>query len=151
MRKIGIATAGIALLVGLLAAPAGATPAGDGNGPLRFGAHMTGAREVPGPGDPDGRGRAQMKINLAENLFCFQLDLIGLSEVVGGHIHMGQVDESGGIVIDLHLEVNGQDGCVAAGRATLRNIAQNPQAFYINIHTDEFPSGAIRDQLSQRA
>lgn len=138
----------VAVLSGLaLSSPAAA---GEG-GPLRLGAHMTGAREVPGPGDPDGRGRAQMKVNVAEELFCFQLDLIGLSEVVGGHIHVGLVVESGPIVIDLELPENGLDGCVHAGRATLVNIARNPQAFYINIHTDEFPNGAIRDQLTQRS
>lgn len=147
MRKLLVSLIVVLAAGSLLAAPAGA---GD-TGPMRLGAHMTGEREVPGPGDPDGRGRAQMKANLSENLFCFQLELIGLSEVTGGHIHMGHVGESGDIVINLHLEENGQDGCVPAGRATLRRIMQNPQAFYINIHTDEFPAGAIRDQLSQRS
>lgn len=146
MRKLLTVVAAF-LLAGTLAVP----PAQAGGGVTRLGAHMTGAREVPGPGDPDGRGRAQMKANLSENLFCFQLQFIGISEVTGGHIHIGHVDESGPIVINLHIDVNGQDGCVPAGRATLRRIIDNPQAFYINIHTDEFPNGAIRDQLSQRA
>ena len=147
MHKLLTAVAVFATAGVLLVSPASA---GD-NGPLRLGAHMTGAREVPGPGDPDGRGRAQMKVNVAEELFCYQLDLIGLSEVVGGHIHIGQVEESGPIVIDLQLPENGLDGCVHAGRATLVNIARNPQGFYINIHTTEFPNGAIRDQLTQRS
>ena len=92
-----------------------------------------------------------MKANVATEEFCFQLEFIGISDVTEGHIHFGQVDEIGPVVIDLNLAENGQDGCVHAGRAKLVNIIRNPQAFYIDVHTSEYPLGAIRDQLSQRS
>jgi hypothetical protein len=140
------------LVAALVAGIVAVAPAGAGeNGPLRLGAHMTGDRVVPLGGDPDGRGRAHLRANLSENELCFRIDLINVSEVTEGHIHMGQVGEVGDVVVNLHLEEVGQVACIPVGRATLRRIVQNPQAFYMDIHTTEHPiTGAIRDQLSQR-
>lgn len=147
MRKLLTVPAAALLAAVLAVAPAGA----GGNAPLRLGAHMTGDRVVPVEGDPDGRGRAHLRANLSENQLCFRIELINLSEVTEGHIHMGQVDEVGEVVVNLHLEEVGQVACIPVGRATLRRIIDNPQAFYLDIHTTEYPvTGAIRDQLSQR-
>ena len=148
MRKVVTAAAVVLLASIFLAAPA---QSDEHNGPLRLGAHLTGEREVPGPGDPDGLGRAQMKVNLADNLFCYHVDVRFISQVVGGHIHIGHADESGPIVIDLNMPANGQKGCVPADPDLLRHIIQHPQQYYLNIHTTEYPAGAIRDQLSQRS
>ena len=39
------------------------------------------------------------------------------------------------------------DDCVKGKRKTLRKIARNPERFYVNIHNDDYPDGAIRGQL----
>jgi hypothetical protein len=40
-------------------------------------------------------------------------------------------------------------GCVAdVPRALVRAIAQTPSSYYVNVHSSEFPDGAIRGQLA---
>jgi hypothetical protein len=36
---------------------------------------------------------------------------------------------------------------VSAPRATIKAIKKNPSGYYVNIHTSDFPAGAIRGQL----
>jgi len=49
------------------------------------------------------------------------------------------------------LDVDGFEGsssdCVDASDADLDAIIANPAGYYVNIHTEDFPAGAIRGQL----
>ena len=38
-------------------------------------------------------------------------------------------------------------GCATADRALVKEILQNPAGFYVNVHTSDFPAGAVRGQL----
>ena len=68
-----------------------------------------------------------------------------ISNIEGAHIHDGAFGTNGPIVIDFP----GLSGQVSGlfDPDLLDNIVADPQDYYVNIHTCEFPAGAIRGQL----
>ena len=113
-------------------------------------ATLTGAAEVPGPGDPDGRGTAVIRLNPGQGKVCFALRVSNIAlPAIGAHIHVGTRTESGGIVVTLTPpDATGVSfGCVSASRAVIDAIRKNPSNYYVNVHTTDFTAGAIRGQL----
>ena len=139
-----------ALVFGLaiLAAPAAAA-----SGKVtRLAATLDGANEVPGPGDPDGRGRAF--VTLAGDQACFLLAWENIAAPTRAHIHIGPRGAAGGIVVGFFEAPTGLPdtlhavaGCVEVDRDLAEAIAADPRGYYVNIHTADFPGGAIRGQL----
>jgi CHRD domain len=134
------------------AAPASAAP---GTNPNRLSAFLSGAKEVPGPGDPDGRGRAD--IQLGAGRLCFSVTWRGIETPTAAHIHAGTRQEAGPVVVllfdapsGLPTTVDRVGGCVEVERDLLRNIRRMPADYYVNVHNEEFPAGAIRGQLQLR-
>jgi putative cell wall-binding protein len=111
---------------------------------------MTGAVEVP-PGDPDGSGGIFLSMPDGSTV-CFSSILFEIGEITGAHIHRGAEGVAGEIVVPLNGGPGpfepGFIGCTfGVDPALLSEIKANPANFYVNIHTTEFPGGAIRDQL----
>jgi hypothetical protein len=114
---------------------------------------MTGAAERPGPGDPDGSGTAVFRLNPGQERVCFEISVQDiLLPTIGAHIHRADVNSPGPIVIGLTPpDADGtSEGCVQADRQLIRDILTNPSAFYVNVHTTDFPAGAVRAQLGRR-
>ncbi|HYE02666.1 MAG TPA: CHRD domain-containing protein [Phycisphaerales bacterium] len=109
---------------------------------------MNGPNEVPGPGDPDGTGVADLFIDTAATPnpsvnWIFTAQNIALP-LTGAHIHQAPAGVAGGIVVDFNSQFTGfglQD-------PDLNNVLANPAGFYVNLHNSPFPSGAIRGQLA---
>ncbi|MBA2337591.1 MAG: CHRD domain-containing protein [Acidimicrobiia bacterium] len=139
MRRILMMVAAVAMLV-VMAVPASAA------GP-DFVVELTGEQEVGG-GDPDGFGIARLDFDRANRELCFDVDVFNVDDVTGIHIHDGDVGVNGPIVIDFEFATNGFEGCVSVDRAVLREILRNPAGFYVNVHSVEFPGGAVRGQLA---
>ena len=125
---------------------AGTVWAQEGGRPLS--ANLTGAAEVPGPGDPDGKGSATLRVNPGQEQVCYELSVSGIEPATMAHIHKGGPTVDGGVVVTLTAPTSGSSsGCAAAARSLAQDIIQNPGGYYVNVHNGPFPTGAVRGQL----
>jgi hypothetical protein len=139
----------IAVSLALLALLYGAT-AGLAQGGKPLATDMTGAEEVPGPGDPDGSGFASLTFNPGLGEVCFELTVENITlPATGAHIHFAPSGVAGPVVVPLVPpdETGVSNTCVDADRELVIAIIQNPSAYYVNVHTTDFPNGAVRGQL----
>src|SRR5262245_66439392 len=144
MRKLVLSTAvmALALLIGMYGAVAQEMG--------KATAKLTGAAEVPGPGDPQGSGTAQVTLNPATNEVCSELSVANIQEATAAHIHEGAVGKEGPVKVSLDPPKTGSaKGCKSADAAVITAIMQHPTGYYVNVHNAAFPKGAIRGQLSR--
>ena len=132
---------------GLFAANAGV--AAEGGRPLST--TLTGAAEKPKAGDPDGQGKATVKVNVGQSQVCYDITVEKIAPATAAHIHKGPAGVSGPPVV--MLKAPGADGkvkdCATASADVVKDILQNPADYYVNVHNAEFGGGAIRGQLSK--
>ena len=148
-RTIVASSAAVLLLVSLTAGAAlAARPV------FVFQTVMTGAAEVPGPGDPDAIGHATVMIRPADDRVCWVLSWNRVNgTVVAAHIH-GPATSAQAMppIVTFFQGVphDGTDtdrGCTTSA-AWADAIAADPGSFYVNVHsTPDFGPGAIRGQL----
>lgn len=113
-----------------------------------FEATLNGASEVPGPGDPDGWGKARISIDDSANRICTDLEVRDIDAVTAAHIHRGAAGVAGPPVIELDPPDDvDSDDCDDASDLLVDEIRNNPSGFYVNVHTGAFPDGAIRGQI----
>ncbi len=113
-------------------------------------ATLTGANEIPGPGDPDGSGTATFRMIRGSAVICFQLNVHAITlPATAAHIHQGAAGIAGPVVVPLTAPGAGgtATGCVNSTRTLVTAILDNPAAYYANVHTTDYPAGAIRGQL----
>ncbi len=108
---------------------------------------LVGEEEVPGPGDPDGFGKA--KITIVGDTLCFKVKWNNIGTVTGGHIHEAPAGEAGPVVVPLFEDQTDEreKRCLNVDEDVLADIRESPSDYYVNVHTTEFPAGAIRGQL----
>ena len=126
------------------------SPSRAGGRPLK--ATLTGAAEVPGPGDTDGSGTATLRLNPGQQKVCFVLTASNITlPALAAHVHTGASTVAGPVLITLAApDATGTaGGCASAPRATIKAILKAPSGYYVNVHTTDFPGGAIRGQLSK--
>lgn len=133
---------------------------GDGKGrhAAAFSTTLSGAEEVPGPGDTDGAGRARIRANRRTEKVCFNLSWSDIAPPAAAHIHEAPAGKAGDIVVTLFSSdsplpdtITGARGCASDVSSDLiKGIIENPDDYYVNVHNTEFPAGAIRGQLDDR-
>lgn len=110
---------------------------------------LTGAAEVPGPGDPDGSGTFVGKVKPGKGTLCYILTVNSIAPATAAHVHVGTADVAGPVVIALVPPTSGSaTACATADRDLLLAIARHPEQYYVNVHNAEYPAGALRGQLS---
>lgn len=160
MRSKHLVAGGLlaALSVTAVVASAGAQPtARTSVVPLTSGlfAQMRGANElsptgVRGAGDLNGYGAFASTVRGSRG-FCYGYTVNNIAKPTMAHIHRGGARVNGPVVLPLRVPPNGTGsavtGCQAVDPALLSQIRANPGGFYVNVHTPDFPGGAVRGQL----
>lgn len=130
--------------------------------------------EVPPPGEDDdtddegnadASGRYDLMLNADMDVICFDIEIAGATDnpqspaPTANHLHDGAAGEVGPpVVLFPNPEMDGAgnlitEGClespyVADSDVTLADIEADPVAYYADYHTEEFPRGDVRGQLS---
>ncbi|MFJ8010112.1 CHRD domain-containing protein [Streptomyces fagopyri] len=124
-------------------------------GATYFTSVLTGDNEVPvkgkpAVGDKDGSALALMRIQGDEVSFAFAWTGTGTPTMA--HLHQGARGTNGDVKIPFFMNklkdgtpfVFGSVKITDAG--LLRSVKTHPEQFYFNLHTSEFPGGAVRGQ-----
>jgi len=151
MRTLMLGLAAIAL-AGPAIAPAIAQGDNPDNGGRKLTATLTGAAEVPGPGDPNGSGLFEARVNPGTERICYTLTAGNIDDATAAHIHSGGPGEAGDPVLTLDTPDGDDDDsedCQDIDRGLAQALIRDPAKYYVNIHTGPFAQGAIRGQLSK--
>jgi len=114
---------------------------------------FSGAAEVPGPGDMDGMGVVFVSVDPTNSEICYEEAVWGITlPAAATHIHVNSVGLKGDVVVPFPTAPDAEgkaSGCTTvATEGLVGAIASNPAQYYVNVHTSDFPDGAIRAQLS---
>ncbi|MEV8455323.1 CHRD domain-containing protein [Streptomyces sp. NPDC052095] len=169
MRRLTVA-AGVAALVTALTGTAPASAA-DGPGARRPGgtgtstaaaeaarapavsliARLSGDQDGPTGGDEDGRAVALVKVR--GDRVTFALTWNGIGRPTRGHLHQDRPGRRGGAEVELFgtampASVNSAAGQTTVASAALaRRLRTDPGGFFVDLHSEKFPRGAVRGRL----
>jgi hypothetical protein len=147
IRTVVLAGLAIGLVIGVPGAASAATTADD-----KVRAKLSGAAVLPGPGDPDGKGT--FKGTVDGDTLCYRLKVKNVDGITGAHIHAGDSESVGPIVATLETGrhcltavPDEEDTEETLSQSELAAIQADPGSYYVDVHSEEFPDGAIRGQL----
>jgi hypothetical protein len=156
MRRVGVCLASVSSIL-VLAGPASAA-AHEVNSAYQarnghFDVKLTGG-EVPGGGDR-GQGSGTLDLKPQEEKACYTITWKGLrGDVTALHLHIAARGDEGPHAIDFfnnqHFpgQQSSASGCVPATRDKINAVINRPADYYLNVHSTEYPKGALRGQLN---
>jgi len=93
---------------------------------------------------------ATITINLGQSELCYVIDFTTSETVIAAHIHHAPAGVAAPPIIPLNTPVAGSSsGCTKVEQGLLNDILQNPEQYYVNVHTTAHPAGAGRGQLTK--
>lgn len=111
-------------------------------------AQLKGANEVPGPGDTAATATADIMLDTEKLRLCYTIAAKGLEKVSMAHIHKGAAGASGDPVVTLTVDGGGNaKACIDIVKDVANAIGAAPGDYYVNLHNEAFPAGAVRGQL----
>ena len=148
LDSLGALAAVMALIMAVFASPAVAQPVTGLDA-----SYMSGPGEVPGPGDPNGSGTANIVLIPSQNRICYSLKVSNIAPATAAHIQRGAFHEVGPVVLDLNppLADRPSSGCTNVDPGLLESLLESPDSYYVDVDNADFPNGAIRGQLSKTA
>jgi hypothetical protein len=155
MRRWHLAV-GVLAIAGLVFGLTG--PVGAQGGDSALFSVLTGAKEVDSTGQMgtgDGNGRGSFSATLDGRMLCYGIQVKNISKPAASHIHRGGSSVAGPVVQELVHPKSGDPGsssaCVRLSRSLAGQLRESPGRFYVNVHTPDFPNGAVRGQLFARS
>ncbi|WP_284125835.1 CHRD domain-containing protein [Parerythrobacter aestuarii] len=102
---------------------------------------------VVGGGSDEGYADFSAEIDPSTGEICYTLstDL----QMTVAHIHKGKPGENGAPVMTLQQTPEEDSVCETIDTKLAKDIGGKPGNYYVNVHTAEFPGGAIRGQLEE--
>jgi hypothetical protein len=120
-------------------------------------AALNGKNEIAQDGSKnagDRNGAGSFSAVISGNQLCYGLAVRDIAKPIAAHIHRGGPNKNGPIVVPLTAPNAGSPGhssnCTTVEARLLAQIRKHPGRFYANVHTTDFPDGAIRGQLFSR-
>jgi hypothetical protein len=146
MKKIILAIVVIVLTIGVAPAAQASTSI------TKLVVFANGANETPNKGIATGSASGAFALNTTKDTICFSnMKTKGLANVFGAHIHLGawRIDGSIFITFDFTKFNKSVQTCTKVSHTVLVDIAKHPADYYFNVHTKDFPGGAVRGQLKK--
>ncbi|MGB8189993.1 MAG: CHRD domain-containing protein, partial [Nitrososphaeraceae archaeon] len=131
-----------------------------------FSASLSGKDEVP-PTESNSTGTAKFQVDENSSQVSYWVNVTGIKKINQAHIHNGTEGQNGDIVVTLtkNKSAKGNDGPPNIGfsgnitKDDLQGPLKNKELTdlvslmsdgnaYVNVHTDKYPDGAIRGQIS---
>ena len=145
-------TAGLtALAVAVVVSAQSASPAASANDSLL--AALAGKNEVSPKGDKNGRG--SFAATFDGRRLCYGYSVKNIGKPVAAHLHSAPAGKNGVARVELKLPKSGDpgsvSGCMKIPADVRDDILRRPKGYYVNVHTAEFPNGAVRGQLSAKS
>lgn len=134
---------------------------------LNFRTHLQGDNEVPAV-ETNAQGQATFKVSKDGSSINYKLIVANIENVLMAHIHNAPAGENGGVVVWLYPDSpppvpieGGFQGILAEGTITADDLVGSMEGqtlddlieeikagnTYVNVHTDQNPSGEVRGQI----
>jgi len=130
----------------------------------KFTASLSGNNEVP-PVNTNAGGEAKFTVINDNTTIKYRINITGLTDANGAHIHTGKEGKNGAVIVDLMKNSKKNDiatGIVIRGNITDSSLtgpikgktvadlisAMSNGDTYTNVHTPKHPKGEIRGQIA---
>lgn len=118
---------------------------------LSHDAYMNVAQEIPAPVGASANGLAVVGLNYTLDTLFYEVQLEGLTgPLTGAHFHDGALGNTGGVLIGITDNIDGNriEGFAIGAALTNENIVKFLSGeVYLNVHTEANPAGEIRGQV----
>jgi CHRD domain len=107
---------------------------------------LVGSNEIPA-GTPSGSATAVISIRAKTNQLCWKFsNLKGVTTPTAAHLHKAPAGSAGPIVVPFGGTYTAS-GCTPVPVPVLSQIEAGHKGYYVNIHNQKYPGGAVRAQL----
>ena len=101
-------------------------------------------------GDKVGEASAEFSIDFSKNLLCYQVKVKNLLNITGAHIHallsnnhVESVEDEVFIGLNPAIVQAGKRACLSAPNLMLSAVGDNPNHYFLMLHTQKYSDGAI--------